>query len=117
MHTSLRISIGSANKRKNYEFQLVICSTCSLHICSTLWRLAAFGGFREKNTKSHKALCKNFSGLVSATDSVKKRSKSCSLHSKKNFFVGGCGFFVSDVISVGLSGHLGPLHLALGSNR
>jgi len=30
--------------------------------------------------------------------------------------VGGCGFFVSDVISGGLSGHLGPLHLALGPN-
>jgi len=27
------------------------------------------------------------------------------------------GFFVSDVISGGISGHLGPLHLALGSNR
>jgi len=29
----------------------------------------------------------------------------------------GGGFFVSDVISGGLLGHLGPLHLALGPNR
>jgi len=27
-----------------------------------------------------------------------------------------CGFFVSDVISGGLLGHLGPLCLALGAN-
>jgi len=31
--------------------------------------------------------------------------------------VQGCGFFVSDVISGRLLGHLGPLHLALGPNR
>jgi len=39
------------------------------------------------------------------------------LHSKKIFLVGECGFFVSDVISGGLIGHLGPLYLALGANR
>jgi len=37
--------------------------------------------------------------------------------SRKNFMVGRCGFFVSGVISGGLLGHLGPLHLALGPNR
>jgi len=31
--------------------------------------------------------------------------------------VGGCGFFVSDIISGGRLGHLGQLHLALGPNR
>jgi len=31
--------------------------------------------------------------------------------------LGGCRFFVSDVISGGLFGHLGPLCLALGANR
>jgi len=36
---------------------------------------------------------------------------------KKNFLPGGCGFFVSDVTSGGLLGHLGPLCLALGANR
>jgi len=49
--------------------------------------------------------------------SVKTCSKSCSLHLKKNFLVGGYGFFVSDIMSGGLSGHLGPLHLALGANH
>jgi len=36
---------------------------------------------------------------------------------KKYFLVGGCEFFMSDVISRGLSGHLGPLYLAMGPNR
>jgi len=36
-----------------------------------------------------------------------------SLHSKQIF----CRFFVSDVISGGILGHLGPLCLALGANR
>jgi len=31
--------------------------------------------------------------------SLKRRGKSSSLHSKKNFLLGGCGFFVSDIIS------------------
>jgi len=48
---------------------------------------------------------------------LKRRGKSCGLHLKKNFWLGGCGFFVSDVLSGGLLGHLGPLCLALGANR
>jgi len=36
---------------------------------------------------------------------------------EKNFLLGGCRFFVSDVISGGLLGHLGSLCLALGTNR
>jgi len=49
--------------------------------------------------------------------SLKRRGKSSSLHSKKNFLLGGCEFFVSDVISGGLLGHLGQLCLALSANR
>jgi len=49
--------------------------------------------------------------------SVKRRGKSSSLHSKKIILVGVCGFFVSDVISGGILGHLDPLYLALGANR
>ena len=49
--------------------------------------------------------------------SVKRRSKSCSLHSQKKIFAWGVRVFVSDVISGGLLGHLGPLFLALGANR
>ena len=36
---------------------------------------------------------------------------------RKKFLLGGCRFFVSDVISGGILGHLGPLYLALGANR
>jgi len=49
--------------------------------------------------------------------SLKRRGKSSSLHSKYIFLLGGCEFFVSDVISGGLLGHLGTLCLALGANR
>jgi len=49
--------------------------------------------------------------------SVKRRSKSCSLYSTNIFLLGGCGFFVNDVMSGGLFGHLGQLNLALGANR
>jgi len=44
---------------------------------------------------------------------LKRRGKSCSLHSKK-LFGWGCGFFVSDVISGRL---FGQLNLAMGSNH
>ena len=44
------------------------------------------------------ALRGNFSGLYRPGESLKRRGKSCSLHSKKIFLLGGCGFFVSDVI-------------------
>jgi len=36
---------------------------------------------------------------------------------RKNFLLGGCRFCLSDVKSGGLLGHLGPLYLALGTNR
>jgi len=49
--------------------------------------------------------------------SVKRCSKSSSLHLKRKFLLGGCVFFVSAVISGRLLGHLGPLCLALGANR
>jgi len=45
---------------------------------------------------------------------LKRRDKSFSL---QIFFLGGCGFFMSDVLSGGLLGHLGLLYLALGANR
>ena len=40
--------------------------------------------------------------------SLRRRSKSSSLHLKKIFLLGGCGFFLSDVISRGLLGHFWP---------
>jgi len=36
---------------------------------------------------------------------------------RKKFFAWGLRFFVSDVMSGGLLGHLGPVCLALGTNR
>jgi len=49
--------------------------------------------------------------------SIKKRGQTGRLDSKTNFLRGGLGLSVSDVISGGLLGHLGPLCLALGANR
>jgi len=56
---------------------------------------------------------------VRATDPVKSSKDLASLVvcTQKKFLSWRCRFFVSDVISGGLSGHLGPLHLALGPNR
>jgi len=56
---------------------------------------------------------------VSARELFKcsKYSASLVVCNEKNFLLGGCRFFVSDVISEGLLRHLGPLYLALGSNR
>jgi len=48
---------------------------------------------------------------------LNRLGKCCSLHSKNNFLVGGWQFFVSDVISGGILGHLDPLHLFLGPNH
>jgi len=54
----------------------------------------------KKTTGSHVALRRNISAPVwGPSRSVKRCSKSCSLHSKKIFLLGGCGFLVSDVIS------------------
>jgi len=86
----------------------------------TLSYPAAFGDFRDKNTEMHVALCGNFSGPVYATDPVKVSKDTASLVActrQKNFLVGGCRFFVSDVLSGGLLGHLGSLNRALGSNQ
>jgi len=65
----------------------------------------------------HVALHGNVSAPVWVTDLVEvlKDAASLCLHSKK-FLLGGCGFFVNDVISGGLLGHLGPLCLTLGAN-
>jgi len=90
-----------------------------LYVTLTLWRPAAFGDFREKKRLNAVALREflRSSMLYRHSKSLKRRGKSSSLHSKKNFLLGMCGFFVSDVISGGLLGHLGPLCLALGANR
>jgi len=89
----------------------------SFHL--TLWRLLGFGDFREKKRLNARGFAREFlwSGMLYRPGkSLNRCGKSSSLHSK-NFLLGGCGFFVSDVISGGLLGHLSPLCLALGTNR
>jgi len=61
--------------------------------------------------------CASITLAPKAVERHKRLDKSSSLHSKKHFLVRGCGFFVSDVISEGILGHLDPLHLSLGPNR
>jgi len=65
------------------------------------------------------ALHGNFSGPVCSTDLVKVSKDTASLLvcTQKKCFAWGCGFFVGDIISRGLLGHLGPLCLDLGANH
>jgi len=66
----------------------------------------------------HVVLRRNISVPVRVTDQVEVSKDTASLLvcTRKKFFAWGCGIFVSNVISGGLSGHLGPLCLALGAN-
>jgi len=61
------------------------------------------------------ALHGNISAPVQVMDLVE--ASSLLVCTRKKFFVWGCSFFVSDVISGGILGHLAPLYLALGANR
>ena len=85
----------------------------------THWRPAAFWDFRKKSLNAHGFAWEflQSSMLYRPGKSLKRHGKSSSLHSKNNFLLEGCGFFVSDVVSGGLLGHLGQLCLALGANR
>jgi len=87
-------------------------------IILTLWHPVGFGDFRRKRLNA-RGFAREFlrSGMLDRPGKcLKRRGKSSSLHSKKFFLLGGCRFFVSDIISGGLLGHLGPLCLALGTN-
>ena len=82
-----------------------------------IWRPLGFGDFRKKKRLNSRGFARDFlrSGvLYRPGKSLKRRGKSSSLHSKKNFCL-GVRFFC-DVISGGLLGNLGPLCLALGAN-
>jgi len=66
------------------------------------------------------ALHGNISAPEQVTDlvEVSKDAESLVVCTRKKFRAWGVrSFFVSDVISEGLFGHLGQLHLALGANR
>jgi len=82
--------------------------------------LASASGIFKKKSLNARGFAREFLRscmLYRSGKSLKRRGKSSSLHSKKNFLLVGTGFFVSDVISGGLLGHLDPLCLALGTNR
>jgi len=81
---------------------------------------ARFRGFSEKKRLNARGFAREFlqsSMLYRPSKSLKRCGKSSSLHSQKIFLLGGCRLSVSDVISGGLLGYLGPLWLALGANR
>jgi len=66
------------------------------------------------------ALHGNISAPLRVTDLVEVSKDAASLvvcTKKKFFLVGEYGFLMSDVISGGIFGHLGQLHLALGANH
>jgi len=65
------------------------------------------------------ALRGSISAPVRVTDLVKASTDVASLKvcTRKKILLWECGFFVSDITSGGLLGHLGPLCLALGANR
>jgi len=73
----------------------------------------------KKTAGSHVALGGNISASIRVTDLVKvlKDAASLLVYTRKKFFSLGDAGFLSDVISGGLFGHLGQLHLALGANR
>jgi len=85
----------------------------------TFLRPAEIRNSRAKTTGSHVALRRNFSGPVIATDPVKvsKDTASVLICTRKIFFGCGVWIFKGDVIRGRLSGHLGPLYLALGAKR
>jgi len=61
-----------------------------------------FWAFSEKKRINAHSFAREFlwSGMLYRPGkSLKRRDKSSSRHSKKIFLLGGCGFFVSDVIS------------------
>jgi len=63
--------------------------------------MGAFGDFQKKHLNAHGFVREYLRSCLGygLGGSVKKRDKSSSLHSKKNFLLVRCRFFVSDVIS------------------
>jgi len=75
--------------------------------------------FAKKNSSFRLPYQRPSSSADCARELFNGSNRSASLVdcTRKNFLPGGRGFFVSDVISGGLFGNLGPLCLALGANR
>jgi len=81
----------------------------------TLLEPPGFGDFRKKNSSFRLPYQRELLRPLRyrAAQQLKRIGQSSRLHSKKKFLLGGCIFFVSDIISGGL---FGPLCLALGAN-
>jgi len=78
-----------------------------------------FRRFSSQNNRIARGLCVRNLGAKSGRELFKGTKDLASLlvcTRRKIFWFGVCGFFVSGFISGGLLRHLGPLHLALGSN-
>jgi len=101
--------------------------------CTTAFRVAAFSveivntlasgcfrGFSEKKLPKRMWLCAGISPLLFGLWTWSKGQKTRQVFwsaLEKKFFAWEMRVFVSDVISGGLLGHLGPLCLALGANH
>jgi len=85
----------------------------------TLLEPPGFGDFRKKSSSLRLPYQRPSSSAHCARELFSGSNGSASLVdcTRKKFFAWGVRFFVSDVISGGLFGHLDPLCLALGTNR
>jgi len=114
-----RIIDLSDNIEQSAMAKLVSSLYKSMNLTSaTLWHLAGFGDFRKKNSSFWLPYQRPSSADNCTRELFNGSNGSASLVdcTRKKFFAWGWGFFVSDVISGGLLGHLGPLCLALGAN-
>ena len=101
-------------KSCNLDFSAFLCF-CVLDFFAA----GKFRGFRTKTTGLHVALREYNSGTESGRELFKGSKDLASLVvcNEQQFFGWGCSFFVSDIVSKGLLGHLDPLYLALGPNH
>jgi len=86
----------------------------------TLLEPAGFGNFCKKTSSFQLPYQRPSSSADCARELFNSSNGSASLLDctrKKKILPRGCGFFVSDIISGGLLGHLGPFCLTLGANR
>jgi len=79
-------------------------SAKKVHFLLTLLRLLGFGDFRKKTSSFRLPYQRPSSSAECATELFSGSNGSASLIdcTRKKFLPGGCGFFVSDVISGGL---------------
>ena len=105
-------------KMADYVCGRLVCHTS--HMLDTLWRPAEKEDFRKKKIPKRKWLCAWITPLLYRLRTWSKCQKMRQVFKsalEKNPFGWEVWIFLSDVISGGLLGHLGPLYLAPGPNR